>query len=428
MQVTNHFNLPEIYHRAAIKQRSAYASGRGKADYSTTQLPQAGLKAFLKRKHHAELSTDIAEMVSSLLGTAVHHVLESGAGPFDLVEERFTRSIETPFGTRTISGQVDHYDVETCALSDHKTTKVYTIQKGEFRNYVAQLNVNAWLMNGNGYHVSRLSNVFILVDWSKTKSGEDGYPAYPIEEIDQPIWSPQQTERYIQARIEALETAAPCTDDERWKKPLVYAVMKNGGVRAVKKFDFEGEAAKFVAAQKEPSDYHIDKRGGNYTYCEHYCDVREFCPMYQEENDICGEETEQEVNPVICQVPAVRTVTIDTTGEEIVEDASMIMRKDGTLEIGPAMTDEQLSDDSDDEDCMFHRGDIVEYTDPAGFVHRVKITMIVRKKSSMIRVLPLDLEDAEETRVPIDSLRIIPPPPPLAPQPMLMDDGSQIPF
>lgn len=127
MKITNRFGLPESFVNYA--KRNPYSMG--KADYSATTLIDSPRVGQLKKWYKERITEDISEMVMSLLGTAVHSVLEQGAGPNDVVEKRFFADFD---GT-TVSGQADlmspnpDQQKRGYIISDYKTTSAYAISK-----------------------------------------------------------------------------------------------------------------------------------------------------------------------------------------------------------------------------------------------------------------------------------------------------------
>ena len=75
----------------------------------------------------------------------------------------------------------------------------------------------------------------------------------------------------------------PCTEEERWMKPPVYAVHKKGGKRALKGGLFSSkEEAQIFAGESE--DRVLIERPKTYTRCENnYCRVADFCNQFNKE-------------------------------------------------------------------------------------------------------------------------------------------------
>lgn len=86
------------------------------------------------------------------LGTAGHSAIEHG-GPYEgiLSEVRFYRSIDTDAGEIVVSGQTDWYDEDYRRLEDFKF--VAFAPKALKPDHEFQVNVYAWILEGNGKEV-----------------------------------------------------------------------------------------------------------------------------------------------------------------------------------------------------------------------------------------------------------------------------------
>ena len=101
MNVTNKYSLPEVFERF---DRANKHSAEG-ADISVTHLIDSPRIRHLKAAHDDQLSVDVSDMALSILGTAVHKILEEGATliPGVIAERRYHASIDG----MSISGQID---------------------------------------------------------------------------------------------------------------------------------------------------------------------------------------------------------------------------------------------------------------------------------------------------------------------------------
>ena len=282
--ITNTLNLPAAI--VAAVTNDPYTSGN--SDISATKLIDAPQVVDLSRQHHDKLTVDVSERIWALLGQAVHTILER-AGLREqgmVVEERLYADV---LGW-TISGQVDRMHVDLGKLSDYKVTTVY--KKNGSDSWTKQLNVLRWLAHQNGYEVNELEIVAIFRDWRKTDSERQAdYPAAAVQVIPVPVWSLEEAEDYIYERV-AMHQAArkgtdvPCTDTDRWYSGTKYALMKDGGKRALRVVDSR--------AMLEPvaDGYQIIERPGEYKRCAHYCDVRAFCTQWAATNQTLTAEDE----------------------------------------------------------------------------------------------------------------------------------------
>ncbi len=281
--ITNTLNLPAAIVRAV--QNDPYTAGN--SDISATKLIDAPQVVHLSRKHHDKLTVDVSERIWALLGQAVHTILERAGLREDgmVVEERLYANV---LGW-TISGQVDRMHVDAGKLSDYKVTTVY--KKNGSDSWTKQLNVLRWLAHQNGHEVHELEIVAIFRDWRKTDSERQAdYPPAAVQVIPVPVWSLEEAEDYIYERV-ALHQAArkgadvPCTDTDRWYSGTKYALMKDGGKRALRVVDSRD------MLEPVADGYHVQERVGEYKRCQHYCDVRDFCAQWADTKlTLTGEE------------------------------------------------------------------------------------------------------------------------------------------
>jgi hypothetical protein len=145
------------------------------------------------------------------------------------------------------------------------------------------LNILAELARVNGYEVKKLEVVFLFRDWSKTKARHDKqYPPHQLMIVPVPMWTQEQVDTYLTARLEAHRAAREgdirwCTADERWAKPTVYAVMKTGRKSAIRLFDNLDDATDLAS---QVGGFVTIRKGEN-TRCENYCLVKEFCQQFK---------------------------------------------------------------------------------------------------------------------------------------------------
>ena len=285
MKLTNKFNIPQTF--INVLQRPTYS--KGKANLSVTQLINSPKIVALSKKFEDELEQDVSEMVWSLFGSAVHSVLEHGKDDNHRVEERLHAEID---GYK-ISGAIDLQIVGESGIQirDYKTVSVWAVMNEKIE-WEQQLNIYAWLVEKvKGEPVSDLGIVAIIRDWSRRDAGiREGYPEAPIKEIPIRLWTFEEREAFVSARIHAhaeVEFAIEsdgdvpsCTPEEMWEKPTMWAVKKTGGVRAKSVHESEGEAN--AALEKAGKGYEIEVRPGSRTRCESFCPVNHRCQQWRE--------------------------------------------------------------------------------------------------------------------------------------------------
>lgn len=227
MKITNKLELPSALYRAL--RNDPYS--RGKADFSITELISPPRLIALKRKYEAELTEDASDRVWSLLGQAVHSIIER-ANVNDLAEKRFFYT----FGDKIISGQIDTLDIANGIVTDFKVTTAWAFMAGRppKEEWIQQLNIQAFLLQKHGHNVRALQIVGLLRDWqireSKTKPG---YPNTAVALHEVPLWHIAKTEAFIRERIVlhiwAQQELPQCTTYETWngKRCASYCVASS---------------------------------------------------------------------------------------------------------------------------------------------------------------------------------------------------------
>jgi hypothetical protein len=112
--------------------------------------------------------------------------------------------------------------------------------------------------------------------------------------IDIPLWTRQERQEYVEERVRIHQeaefsrltgdTLPFCTDEERWRRPTTYAVMKGKNKRATKVCDEQDEAEKYIAAHTDWEKFSITVRHGDPVRCSRgYCKAAPWCDQYQDE-------------------------------------------------------------------------------------------------------------------------------------------------
>jgi len=299
MKITNKHGLPDPFYRAIVKHQEEYAASHTKhSDISVTTLIGPPQIDVLKRKHDADLEEDVSDMIFAMDGHSIHKILEEGAGPEDSVEVRLYGKV----GGWVVSGQYDHYSASESHLQDYKNVFVKEYTYGIKKERIAQLNCLAELGRMNGMEIERLTAFCKFRDWSKVRAAHD--PSYPqkgffIAEVE--MWAENKAYQYMIDRIDLHQTARAgatvyCTDEERWHKPDIYAVMKESKKKALRLRDSHADAEVWCVdnghgGRMEDGTFipkvgiDIVHRPGEDTRCEHYCVVRDVCPQYKENHE-----------------------------------------------------------------------------------------------------------------------------------------------
>ena len=99
MKITNNYNVPEPLVTLASKE---YYS-KGASQYSVTELMAPPKVKRLREKYDAEIEQDVSDMLWSMLGSALHVVMERGQTEGYISEERIFAKVDDV----TVSGAID---------------------------------------------------------------------------------------------------------------------------------------------------------------------------------------------------------------------------------------------------------------------------------------------------------------------------------
>ena len=288
MRITNVHHLPLAIVEAV--KNDPYPHGQT-GDISATSLIAPPQLVALRRQHEADLEEDASDRIWSLLGQSIHTILER-AEPSAITERRLFAHCA---GWR-ISGQADrivmlNQEHDTVCIEDYKTTSVWSVIDGVKPEWADQLHVLQWLAAENNYDVRGLSIVALLRDWSRNKAKDGGnYPQAPVITLtvrprplkDLHEWVTSLVERHQMARacLTGGIDPQPCTPEERWERPAVFAVRTPGRKTAVKLHTDQDQAE---AHAGELKGGYVEHRPGEPVRCLYYCPVSGFCPQRQAE-------------------------------------------------------------------------------------------------------------------------------------------------
>jgi hypothetical protein len=316
---------------AAIQNDDHISQG---SDLGVTSLVAPVQQVALRRRHQGESTEEAADRIWALLGQAVHVVLEragkdqndqrrklndalallksltpitedvekaiatieshaeayrSDPQPFrTFIEERWETTV---LGWR-IAARCDHLTLEdTGTLTDWKVSSVWSLKDGKPKpEWVAQVNVTRRIATlDQGFRPQNLACTVIARDWRKRERRRFGtdYPPYQVGTLPVPYWSDDECDRYLLERVAAHQAAAngdplpPCTPEERWEKPMVFAVMKKGRKTAKRLWFSRAEAEAYITRDKDEADLFIVERPGESPRCADYCEVLDYCAQGQ---------------------------------------------------------------------------------------------------------------------------------------------------
>ena len=290
MILTNKYDLPQPL-VAAIKNDAYSYDG----DRSTTGLILPPRIYQLKKRHNAEITEDVSDNIWRLVGNNTHDILERAGTLMQKRKHLFGRGVivEKRFNVNMlgwqVGGKIDLYEEAVGRLSDWKVTSVYSAVHDVKSEYEQQLNMNAYFMHANGIpRIKTLQLVLLLRDWSKHKV-EHGtnYPKCQVVTQGVRLRSYSTIESFVVRRIilhqesekVSDDNLLPCTDEERWKRPDVYAVMKKRQKRALRLLATHELAEAWIKNNKKGDD--IVFRSGTYPRCQDYCSAAPFCNQWQ---------------------------------------------------------------------------------------------------------------------------------------------------
>jgi len=224
-------------------------------------------------------------LIWSLMGSAIHRVLEASETGETLNEER----LFTKVNGKIISGGIDLFEKKI--ISDFKFTSVWSyIYASGRREWEQQLNLYSYLYQSAGFEVEKLQIIAIFRDWSASKAKhEKNYPKQ-IEIIPIRKWSMDQCEHFIKKRLFKLQMALKLPDDvikecsqkERWQADDVYAIMKKNNKRATKLCTSEEQAQAYMKTNIVKDKLFMEVRSGVPKRCEDYCPVNHYCHFYRD--------------------------------------------------------------------------------------------------------------------------------------------------
>lgn len=276
MRLTNKLNLPQPIVDAVANDEYS----RGDADLSVTQLVDSPRVRVLMNRHEHEITEDASSRIFSLFGQVMHTILER-ANRTGIAERRLSVTIE---GLK-VSGAMDLVEIDS-VLSDYKVINVAKVNDPEKRRqYERQLNCYAHMLRAHGEAVKGVQVVAILRDWYKAQAMRDPlYPQTQVIVISLPLWTPDEAEKYMRERVilhKQAEISLPlCSAEDRWAKPMQWALMKKGGKRAVKLYLNESDAR--AHASSDPKLLSVEVRPGGSVRCN-YCALTKHCDQYKAE-------------------------------------------------------------------------------------------------------------------------------------------------
>lgn len=285
MRYTNKFNLPKPIAKAVLATLGEYS--KGKADISVTELWKPPQIRALMQQFGETLEQDISDNIWSVLGSLAHAMLEKAG--MNLSGRITEQRIFVEHKGKTISGKPDTIAIDGWILEDYKLLPVYSVMKGSKDDeWEKQLNTYAWMLRRleKPVEIKALRVWAIFRDWTKSEAARNpSYPQRHCMPIDVPLVDDARMTALIDEQLATHfdRPPRPCTPDEMWEKPQVFAIMKPGKDRAVKLMSSAAEAELWIAQNGKPREnLYVDPRPTKRTRCESYCAVAPVCPQFKD--------------------------------------------------------------------------------------------------------------------------------------------------
>lgn len=181
---------------------------------SCTQITQNMREQYLRVRFH--YAVEPSEHLFMLYGTMLHANLE---------REDDELLIELPLENEYVTGRLDTYNKNECAISDHKYISQWGVRDfigHKQKHYIMQLNIYKRLFEAQypEYPVNKLVSNLYIRDWNKRCAAKDGIQR--CYRIPQPILDADVVDSFIKERslmlkhsIEEDKIPEVCPADER---------------------------------------------------------------------------------------------------------------------------------------------------------------------------------------------------------------------
>jgi hypothetical protein len=291
MEITNIHGLPETL--VAACKLNNYS--KGKSDYSVTEIMSPPRIQRLRQAHYKDMKQDVVDMLWSVMGTAIHTMMERTDLKGHTKEERIYYEIDGV----VLSGAIDLQTEKdgSVEITDYKFTSAWALRADKIE-WIQQQNIYAWLIHKtSGKKIHGLRICAIIRDWSRREAmNNPNYPQGNAQIVHIPLWDFDKTEAYVRERLELHRLAKVqadwgeelplCTDDDRWVRETKYAVKKEGRKTAVRVFDTEDEAQALLAEMPPKDKGFIEIRAGEPVRCTgNFCGVAKWCSQFKQENE-----------------------------------------------------------------------------------------------------------------------------------------------
>lgn len=306
MNYTNHANIPLPL--AVFLATDNYDHEENTISATTLLKPTKQI-ILDTRLSPQERITDIASLVSSRMGSAIHTAIEQAwLNPSEALQrlgyptkviERIKVNPDTindkdipvymekrsykQVGDYTISGKFDF--VAEGKVQDFKSTSVWTyLNQSNADKYRLQGSIYRWL-NPDIISSDTMTIHYIFTDWNAQEARRNKeYPTNRVISQEYPLLSIQDTGSFIKAKLADIakykdtpeQQLPPCTDDDLWRKPTIWKYYKNPAKtdRSTKNFDTQSEAIRRYV--EDGSVGTVQEVKGQVVACK-YCPVFHLC-------------------------------------------------------------------------------------------------------------------------------------------------------
>lgn len=276
--------LADVYNADAKKMYRAY---------ETLDNVIAELNAKKDRENYKK-AIQVKEMLGDILASAFPHFRK-----YVMTEEIMHVDIKGWM----LKGQFDRLEIDKRKLIDFKKVSVWSYaNKYESEQHNLQQNIYRWMIKKT-FDIDVAQSVLIrwYRDWQKSKAAtmpSSSYPPQRVQEVEVPLMSYREIEEYVSERIDLhqrVEREGPesyqCTPQEKWQGASewkVYNADPEKQKRALTSpFYRENDALKWQLENehKYPLGVIVKKVEGENRRCLEYCEFRNFCKQYHEENN-----------------------------------------------------------------------------------------------------------------------------------------------
>ncbi len=190
--------------------------------------------------------------------------------------------------SQTIFDTVPLYDKQEQVLHFMKICSTFHALKPDMRNsWVREANIQAYILEKNGFPVKSITATMIFKDWSSGKLGiQKDYPSSQMQSMQLPIHKMEDTEKLIKVQLRRHLRASngdvpECLANERWADADSWIVTRPGAKKPLKRCQTEQEALQWLGANRVKAvDGYLEKEPGKSKRCESYCAVRDVCPQW----------------------------------------------------------------------------------------------------------------------------------------------------